>query len=63
MRPQCLTATLLAAALGCADELAAVRSLVERGPSYRRQRRVLDDGGDLTDVVAALVHEHRHGPT
>ena len=55
--------TPTAAALGCADELAAVRSLVERGPSYRRQRRVLDDGGDLTDLVAALVHEHRHGPT
>ena len=55
--------TPTAAALGCADELASVRSLVERGPSYRRQRRVLDDGGDLTDLVAALVHEHRHGPT
>jgi carboxylate-amine ligase len=55
--------TPTAAALGCADELASVRSLVERGPSYRRQRRVLDDGGDLSDLVAALVHEHRHGPT
>jgi carboxylate-amine ligase len=49
--------------LGCADELASVRALVARGPSYRRQRRILDDGGDLRDVVAALAHEHRHGPS
>ena len=49
--------------LGCASELASVRALVERGPSYRRQRRVLADGGNLSDVVAALVHEHRHGPS
>ena len=25
--------------------------------------RALADGGDLSDVVAALVHEHRHGPS
>jgi carboxylate-amine ligase len=50
-----------AARLGCRDELASVRALVTRGPSYRRQRRILHEGGDLTDVVAALVHEHRHG--
>ena len=49
--------------LGCADELASVRALVARGPSYRRQRRILDEGGDLRDVVAALAHEHRHGPS
>lgn len=49
--------------LGCADELASVRALVARGPSYRRQRRILDDGGDLREVVAALAHEHRHGPS
>jgi carboxylate-amine ligase len=52
-----------ARSLGCADELASVRALVARGPSYRRQRRILDQGGDLRDVVAALAHEHRHGPS
>lgn len=55
--------TPTATALGGAEELASVRALVERGPSYRRQRRILDEGGDMTDVVAALVHEHRHGPS
>lgn len=54
--------TPTAVRLGCADELAAVRALVDRGPSYRRQRAILDQGGELTDVVAALLHEHRHGP-
>lgn len=52
-----------ARALGCADELASVRALVARGPSYRRQRRIIDQGGDLRDVVSALAHEHRHGPS
>ena len=46
--------------LGCGAELELVRDLVERGPSYRRQRRIVADGGSLTDVVSALVDEHRH---
>ena len=50
-----------AARLGCSDELAAVHTLVARGPSYRRQRRIVADGGTLGDVVRALVDEHRHG--
>lgn len=47
--------------LGCAAELALVHDLIERGPSYRRQRRIVADGGALVDVVAALVDEHRSG--
>ena len=31
------------------------------GPDGWEINMVLDDGGDLTDVVASLVHEHRHG--
>ena len=49
--------------LGCAAELTGVRRLLERGPSYRRQRAVVAAGGSLVDVVDALVAEHRHGPT
>jgi carboxylate-amine ligase len=50
-----------AARLGCPDELAGVHSLLARGPSYRRQRRIVADGGTLRDVVRALVDEHRRG--
>jgi carboxylate-amine ligase len=51
-----------ASGLRCDQELQAVHELVSRGPSYRRQRRIVAEGGDLVDVVAALVHEHREGP-
>jgi glutamate---cysteine ligase / carboxylate-amine ligase len=50
-----------ARALGCADELAGIGTILERGPSYRRQRRILADGGTLTDVVDALTAEHLEG--
>ncbi|MEW6154252.1 MAG: glutamate--cysteine ligase [Actinomycetota bacterium] len=47
----------VAAELGCSDELAGLHEVLDRGPSYSRQRAVVDAGGDLTDVVASLVAE------
>jgi carboxylate-amine ligase len=47
----------VAAALGCAGELADVHTILERGPGYRRQRAVVDAGGSLVDVVDHLVAE------
>ena len=50
----------LADRLGCAAELASVLDLVERGPSYRRQRAVAaSTGGDLIAVVDSVVSELR----
>jgi carboxylate-amine ligase len=43
--------------LGCTAELERVPRIVERGPSYIRQREVVAAGGSLTDVVDALVLE------
>ena len=40
--------------LGCADELLGVHRILERGPSYLRQRAVLAGGGSLRDVVDDL---------
>ncbi len=47
----------IAQRLGCVDELDLVRSIAHDGPSFIRQRRVVDDGGSLVDVVDALVGE------
>ena len=47
--------------LGCRSELDSVLRILERGPSYRRQRQIVSDGGGFTDVVDALVEEHRDG--
>jgi carboxylate-amine ligase len=47
----------VAASLGCRDELAGVTAILEHGPSYQRQRAVVDQGGTLTDVVRALTVE------
>jgi carboxylate-amine ligase len=47
----------IAKELGSAAELADVASILETGPSYVRQRAVRKDGGDLHDVVRALVAE------
>jgi carboxylate-amine ligase len=47
----------VAGALDCADELAGVDRILEHGPSYVRQRRIVANGGTLTDVVAGLVAE------
>jgi carboxylate-amine ligase len=48
-----------AEALGCADELAYVDVILERGPSSTRQRALVGAGGDHRDVVAALIDELR----
>ncbi|WGT46146.1 carboxylate-amine ligase [Tessaracoccus lacteus] len=47
--------------LGCAEELGHVLELVDRGPSYRRQRRIVSAGGSTHDVARALVDELRSG--
>ena len=43
--------------LKCADELHGVLEILERGPSYLRQRAIVADGGSLTDVVDSLAAE------
>jgi glutamate---cysteine ligase / carboxylate-amine ligase len=47
----------VATRLGCADELGVVSDVLESGSSCERQRAVVADGGDLTDVIDALVTE------
>jgi carboxylate-amine ligase len=47
--------------LGCRAELDRALPLMERGPSYIRQRQVLAAGGSLVDVVDSLVEELRVG--
>jgi carboxylate-amine ligase len=58
-----LTNTLapVAAELDCEQELAEVREILRVGPSYVRQRRLVDAGGSLTDVVGLLVDEMKQG--
>lgn len=45
--------------LGCADELAGVNRILDHGPSYARQRRLVQAGATLPDVVDALAVELR----
>jgi carboxylate-amine ligase len=46
--------------LGCPEELAQAKTILESGPSYQRQRAVAAaNDGDLTAVVDALVAEMR----
>ncbi|MDP5228014.1 MULTISPECIES: glutamate--cysteine ligase [Arthrobacter] len=53
----------IAAKLGCADELAHVDRIIERGAGYQRQRRVADaNDGELRAVVLDLVQQMRLGP-
>jgi carboxylate-amine ligase len=47
----------IARRLGCEAELARVNDVVERGPSYLRQREIVAAGGSLVDVVDSLVGE------
>lgn len=47
----------VAARLGCLDELQSNLRLLDTGPSYLRQRRVLAAGGSYLDVVDSLVRE------
>lgn len=45
--------------LSCADELAGVAAILQRGSSSTRQREVVAAGGTLRDVVDSLVEELR----
>jgi glutamate---cysteine ligase / carboxylate-amine ligase len=47
----------IAVGLGCDDELEGVLGILEEGPSYQRQRRLVEAGGDLRGVVAQLVDD------
>lgn len=47
----------IAVELGCAVELADVAHIIEIGPSYVRQRALVEQGASLIDVVRALVAE------
>jgi len=47
----------VAARLGCGDELEANLATLERGASYQRQRRVVEAGGGLAEVVDSLIAE------
>lgn len=43
--------------LGCAEELGVAFEVLDQGASYERQRAVVENGGDLPDVVDALAAE------
>ena len=47
--------------LGCGEDLEAAYALMDRGPSYVRQRQVVAAGGSLMDVVDSLVEELKTG--
>jgi carboxylate-amine ligase len=47
----------IATELGCARELADLRRIAAEGPSYARQRAIVEAGGDLPDVVRSLRAE------
>ena len=49
----------MARRLDCIQELRNALAIMERGPSYIRQREVIAAGGTLTDVVDSLVTELR----
>jgi carboxylate-amine ligase len=47
----------VASRLGCAPELNVVSEVLDHGASYERQRAVVAAGGELADVIDALVTE------
>ncbi len=49
--------TPVATRLGCADELHLNLETLASGASYERQRRVMEAGGSLVDVVDSLISE------
>ena len=49
----------MARRLGCEKELDHTRRILDHGPSYLRQRRWVDAGGTLVDVVDGLIGELR----
>ena len=46
-----------AARLGTSDDLADALRLWDLGPGYERQRRIIEAGGTLGDVVTSLVRQ------
>jgi len=56
-----VTLASTAAALGCDEELDQVRRILDVGPGYLRQRRIVAEGGTLVDVVDRLVDEMARG--
>ena len=52
--------TPVAERLGCAAALAGVDTILEKNPSYERQRRLYEETGDFTSVMTSLVKEFRH---
>lgn len=51
----------VAVRLGCSEQLETIDQVLAVGGSYERQRAVVDGGGSLRDVVAALVAEFSAG--
>ena len=51
--------TPVAKRLGCNDELAGVNTMLRRGPSSQRQRRLYQETEDFTAVMKSLVNEFR----
>ena len=51
--------TPVAQRLGCANELAGVRTILKTGPSYRRQRQLYEETGSFKTVMESLVAEFR----
>jgi carboxylate-amine ligase len=49
--------TPVARRLGCQGELAHALRILDHGPSYLRQRRWVEGGGTLSDVVDGLIEE------
>ena len=47
----------VASRLGCLDELRSNLDVLEHGPSYLRQRRVVEAGGGPVDIVDSLLSE------
>jgi carboxylate-amine ligase len=47
----------IALELACADELADVARILDRGPGYVRQRQIRQAGGSPADVVEAVARE------
>lgn len=47
--------------LGCAEQLADCEQLVRQGPSYVRQRRVMNARGDIHAVTRAVIAETMRG--
>lgn len=50
-----------AATLGCEKELGDVRTILDIGPGYVRQRAIVERGGTLVDVVDHLIDELEAG--